>query len=199
MFFALSLIVKRELLILFLLVFSLSAWGKESPSITLVQQKAIEYADLKPQQVTRWRKKLRQSAWLPRLQVGVDRQLRNDVDVRIEDSISVTSSGVVVGPEDTQQVLGQNRNFNFGVKAVWYLGETLFSPHDLNISREARAIAEDRERLLLRVNHLYFSWLAAKDTQKKELEAGLDVYTGGWFTLQLENKKENIKNGSSPK
>src|SRR3989338_7513460 len=63
MFFALSLIVKRELLILFLLVFSLSAWGKESPSITLVQQKAIEYADLKPQQVTRWRKKLRQSAW----------------------------------------------------------------------------------------------------------------------------------------
>src|SRR3989338_8877589 len=142
------------------------AKSEPDPFVQQLHTVALQQAGLETRHIGQWRKKIRRAAWLPRLQVGVDRSLHNDVDVRVQDSVSVSSGGVVVGPESTQQMASQNRNINFGVKAVWDLGATIFSYDDLRVSQEARSLSMERERILTRVNENYFEWLKAKAATK---------------------------------
>ena len=164
----------------------------------------MAYGRLQPKNIHEWERKSRKSALLPRLQIGFERQMRHALDLNVEDSVSVSSSGITVGPAQTQQALDAQRNNDFEVKAVWYLDQLLFSRDHLDISQEARYLSAERERVLAQVREAYFKRqyvlkememlkragesrlkLELKELEVAEATAALDNLTGGWFSAQI--------------
>lgn len=174
------------------------------PSIEMVSQKALVYARLDPSTISGWRKNLRKAPILPRLQFSYERRIRDYVNVDIQDTVAVNSTGITVGPPQQQQVQNLDNNNNFEVKAVWYLDQLLFSHEDIDISAEARELARERERILGQVRQFYFKRerlgheMAAlkkmgeagiewelKQLELAETTAALNNLTGGWFGATL--------------
>ena len=122
------------------------------------------------------------------------------MNVDVQDSVAINSSGITVGPPQQQQVQNLDNNNNFEVKAVWYLDQLLFSQDDIGISAEARELARERERILGQVRQFYFKRerlvretealkkmggasleMDLKKLEMAEATAALDNLTGGWF------------------
>ena len=155
------------------------------PPFYFVAKEALHYARLDPSSIQHWQKSIHKAPLLPRLQVGLERDLRNGLNLNLEDSLAVNSSGITVGPQKGAQAFDQNKTLNFDVKLIWYLDELLFSEKDLSISQEARYLAVERERLLESVRQNYFEYLKTKDSfEKNKAAAALDSLTGGWFSVQ---------------
>lgn len=183
-----------------------SGGSKKAPSLQEVSTQALRYARLEPKAIRDWEKKVRKAPLLPRLQLGFERAIKNGVDVNVEDSVAVNSSGITIGPTQSKQIQNADSDFNFEVKAVWYLDQLLFSRDHLDISQEARYLSLERERILSEVRKYYFQrerglkMLLLLEKQRapslereiKELEiaesvAGLDNLTGGWFGGQIRS------------
>lgn len=165
------------------------------PSMQEVYEQALRYAHVEPAMVKKWEHALRKAPLLPRFQFRFDRRLQDNVNVNLEDNVNVNSSGVTVGPTSQTQVQDANDDLNFEVRAIWYLDQLLFSPEDLEVSSEGRALAKDRERILNQVRKYYFDWRqlqTAPHPRRLELEevvAALDGMTGGWFTTQIGGER----------
>lgn len=192
-----------------------SAFGpgsRPAPAIAEVQYQALRYARLEASEISSWKRRVRLSALLPRLQVDYSRRVKNDVDIDINDSVYVGSNGVVVGPEEGSYSLNNNADQNVGVKAVWSFNEAIFNPDMLDVSAEARSLARERQAILAEVNRNYYEReriggeisaleldldlgkgdakirheIFMKKIAEKEAVAALDALTGGWFSRQLE-------------
>ncbi|OGQ06197.1 MAG: hypothetical protein A2W61_02465 [Deltaproteobacteria bacterium RIFCSPLOWO2_01_44_7] len=201
--------VTHSLFIFFLSLILLNAnwaWASENrvPSVQEVAEQALGYARLGPSTIRQWERKVRKAPLVPRIQAGFERSLKNNVNLNVEDSVAVNSSGITIGPAQQKQVQNADSDFNFEVKAVWYLDQLLFSKDDLEISQEARELARERERLLSQVRQFYFkrerglkelallkkSRVLPTDIELKKLEiaeatAALDNLTGGWFSSAM--------------
>jgi len=126
------------------------------PDIVEIQRVALEYHNIERDEVSRWKKRARLSALLPRFQVSYDRRIKNDVDINISENVYVGSSGVTVGPEDGTYAQNANSDQNVGVRAVWYLNELIFNPEQLDISRESRSLMHERQALMAELNKHYY-------------------------------------------
>ena len=184
------------------------------PPIAEVQQRAIEYARLDPSEISTWKRRARLAPLLPKLQVSYDRKLQYYVNVDVNDSVYVGSSGTTVGPRQGSYKSNQNNNNDVGIKAVWSLNETIFNADMLAVSEEARALARDRQAILAEVNKNYYerdrvageiaflskSLVSSPDDDKikqeifmkrvalDEATAALDALTGGWFGKEIEDR-----------
>lgn len=189
------------------------------PPITEVQLKAIGHARLEPSEISSWKKRARMQAFLPQLQVEYERRTRSLIDIGINDSVYVGSNGVVVGPEEGNYSYNNNADQNVAVKAVWSLNETVFNPDMLNVSAEARRLAENRQMILAEVTKNYFERerlageieylegeirkspepekirheIFLKGVSIKEATAGLDALTGGWFSEKIREDSRVAK------
>lgn len=181
--------------------------------IVEVQRHAIEYARLEPADISIWKKRVRYSALLPKFQVDYERRVINEVNVDINESVYVGSSGSAVGPNQGTYAENLNANQNIGVKAVWDFSEAIFNPDSIGISEETRLLARERLSLLASVNKNYFEREKVlkeielletelkqrpKDKEKQhdlhlkkisfdEATAALDALTGGWFSDQIKH------------
>ena len=84
------------LIILFL---SVTAEGR-IPTVQEVQQETIREAGFDRRELEDWKKRARWAAALPRLQVGLDRQLKDVVSLTTKDNISLAGGEVLVGPNE---------------------------------------------------------------------------------------------------
>ncbi len=168
------------------------------PDIAEVQERILSYADLRAESLQDWRSRARKAPLLPRLQLGIDRDLRRNLNQNIDDSVSVTGNGVVVGPSSQQNLLQNNNQLTFSVKAIWSLDQLLSSQEDLAISQEARYLNQERQRLLQETTQNYFDLKqlllrpsASSDNQLlvEEKIALLNGATGGWFMERLRGDK----------
>ncbi len=187
------------------------------PSIVEVQKRAIAHARLDPSEISRWKKRAKLQALLPKVQLEYERRVRDLIDIDINDSVYVGSNGVVVGPEEGSYSYNNNADQNIGVKAVWSFNETIFNPDMLNVSAEARRLARERQALLSEVTKNYYDReRLASDNERmkvisssaskierqivlnriaiKEANANIDSYTGGWFSEQVAECNNIIKN-----
>jgi hypothetical protein len=95
----------------------------------------------------------------------------------------------------------RERDFDAGARLIWQLGGAIYHPEEIDASREAREWLELRDEVLDEISQLYFerrralldlarerdAHLAARlSLRASELAAGLDAWTGGWFSAQLE-------------
>lgn len=183
-----------------------------APPIAEVQRRAIAYARLDPADISSWKKRARLSPLLPRLQVDYGMRLKNEVNVNVNESVYVGSSGVAVGPDQGGIASNQNSDQNVGVRAIWSLNEAIFNPELLAVSEETRLLARERQAILAEVNRNYYDRDRAKgemsllaeqlrkdprhEGTRRELllkrialdeaTAALDALTGGWFGGQLQ-------------
>jgi hypothetical protein len=181
------------------------------PPVQDVQKRALEYARIDVQDASKWKKRAKVAAALPRLQFDYISRLRNYVNVDVNDNVYVGSENVVIGPEEGSYKESADAQQSFGVKAVWALNELIFSRDTLNVSRETLNVMRERNALMDTVNKHYFDRkkligeiaqiaekkVPASEMPKKEHElfirriaveketAALDGLTGGWFSAQL--------------
>ncbi|MBI2092350.1 MAG: hypothetical protein HYT75_05105 [Deltaproteobacteria bacterium] len=171
------------------------------PDIYDVQKAALDYARIKPDELSDMKRRARIAAALPRIQVGAKKAFQNDIDISINDNVSVTTDGTTIGPETTDLQQSSDNDTSIEVKAVWSLNELVFNHDMLDVAEEARYQIRERRQILSEVNRLFFEWLElAKGIKKpdakkdrfqspyliEELTAELDALTGGWFSNQIK-------------
>lgn len=190
-----------------------STSGSKVPDIAEVQRRAIDYARLDPKEITTWKKRTKLAALLPKFQLDYGMAFKNDVNVNINDSVYVGSSGTTVGPEQGDVSQNINTNQNIGVRAIWSFSDAVFSPEELAVSEETRLLARERQAILSEVNRNYYERrklagelfflsaqlkktprddkvrqeIFAKNIALDEATAALDALTGGWFGAQISS------------
>lgn len=198
-------LIKKNLIFIYLISFILfrGSFGQtaEEPTLRQLEAAALKYSSLDPQEVMRWKSRVKWAKALPQVVVGYDQKFINQINNTIQDSISVTSSNITVGPPQAQ--LNQNNNLNqgFEAKATWSLDELIFNKDSLSISSESRYRTLMRSQVLDELYQVYFERkkLLLREGEKKreefssinqlrleELEAKLDSLTGGYFSKTTE-------------
>jgi len=173
-----------------------SLYCKGEPKINQVQEAAINYAEVQPEKIMRWRNQAAKRALLPQLSVGID---RNTSDLWHWEGGSTTKSD--------DDILRRGRdNIDWDITLSWNLGELIWNDDQANIDVRSRLMVQLRDDILDEVNKLYFERLRVKmeldnltiEERKKrfekelrlqELTASLDALTGGYFSQQINKGK----------
>jgi len=178
------------------------------PPLETLEEVAFKWAGLDPRQIQSWEKRSRWAAALPDLQVGWESNFLNQNTTIIQDSISVTSSGVTIGPESNRLNADIKSDQDFEVRAIWSLNELIFNRDQLNISREARDLLFIRARLREELHRAYFdlkSLILATKNEPHSLKdhhmtlrieqavAQLNGITGGKFQRLWEQNAISLK------
>ncbi|PIR16644.1 MAG: hypothetical protein COV46_07520 [Deltaproteobacteria bacterium CG11_big_fil_rev_8_21_14_0_20_49_13] len=168
------------------------------PDISVVHKMALNYARINPEDLSDLKRRSRRAAILPTFQIGAKRAIQNNVNVAIDDNVSVTSAGTEIGPTTSNIKQDSNDDISLEVKAVWSLNELIYNPDTIDVTQEARYQMRERRLLLAEVNKRYFEleklikFPDPKESPKKmdllkdELIADLDAMTGGWFGEQID-------------
>jgi len=166
------------------------------PSISEVQRAALHYLGLEPSRMRALRRGVDRRGWLPtfELRSALGRSRRRDLDHDQQFSSGALHSLVDRGQQ-------QSRDVDISAVLRWDLGNTLYHPEAVDVSRESRAVIELRDQVFDEINQLYFErrrvlldWASRPDPlslpaqrlrlRAEELAAGLDAWTGGWWSAR---------------
>jgi hypothetical protein len=169
------------------------------PEVGAVQRAALRYLELGSDRLARFQRRVARRGFLPELSVHGD---YGGVRASDEDhDQTVFASG------ERYQLLDRlherQRDFVVGATLRWDLGDTVYHPEELDISKEVRELIELRDEVLDEINQLYFERRrvlleraqlpdpAGPEAERlalraRELAAGLDAWTGGWWSRQVE-------------
>ncbi len=173
------------------------------PDIRKVQRASLRYLALQPERIRRLHAGLARRGWLPtlsiRLGAGHERERQRD-----HDEAFVSGEVRRLLDRETERAL----DFDASIIASWDLGAIAFDGDSIDISREARLLISLRDNVLDEVNQLYFErrgllrqlGRASSDgaqtgdrellqLRAAELAAGLDAWTGGWFSQRVARAK----------
>ncbi|MDH5566952.1 MAG: hypothetical protein OEY15_09830 [Myxococcales bacterium] len=167
--------------------------GAGDPPITEVHRAALAYLALEPSRMRALRRGAARRGWLPILSVRLGHD-RDTVQRREYDESFLSGATRNLFDESRDQA----RDLAVDLTLSWDLGDAAFHPEEIDVSRESRAVIELRDDVLDEVTQLYFErrrtlgQLAALDPEgadalplrhrAAELSAGLDAWTGGWFS-----------------
>ncbi len=166
------------------------------PPVEDVHAAALRYLDLGPARMRKLWEGSRRRGWLPEFELrggyGGDRQRGGDWD-------DAFLSGERRRFLDTDW--GHRRDFAVSALLRWDLGDVALHPESVDVSREARSVLELRDDVLDEVTQLYFdrrrvvlelasdappAELARLRLRADELAAGLDAWTGGWWSRRMQ-------------
>jgi hypothetical protein len=202
--------LKRNVLFLnFLMLLSLfsSFVRSEEPTLRQLERAALRYAGMDPAEAVHWKSRARWAPALPKVLVGYEQKSAVQVNNTIQDSISVTSSGISIGPPDSSFHQDDDFNQGFEVRATWNLDELIFNKDSLAISAESRYRTIVQTQIIEELHQTYFErkkfllregerkpeeFPAIKRLQLEELEARLDSLTGGYFSKITYGGKNEI-------
>ncbi|MGD0336526.1 MAG: hypothetical protein ABSB18_05435 [Candidatus Omnitrophota bacterium] len=174
----------------------LAQYRKNEPAIRQVQEAAIEYAEVNPEKIKRWRMQAAKKALLPQVSLGVD---RDTGDLWHWETGSTT--------RNDDDVLRRGRDtIGWDIRLSWDLGELIWNQDQTSIDVRSKLMAELRGDILDEVTKLYFERIRIKmelnnlsiEERKKrderqlrldELAASLDALTGGYFSEALNGRK----------
>jgi hypothetical protein len=121
-----------------------------------LEKAALRYSGTDPEEIQGWKKRSRWSAALPKLLLGYDQKLATQVNNNIQDSISVSSAGVTLGPPQSSFYENDNLNRGFEFKASWDLNELLFNRDTLAIATEEHHRSVARSQVLEELHLTYY-------------------------------------------
>lgn len=155
------------------------------PNIREVQNAAIEYAEVHPNKIKKWRESARKKALLPDVSIGLDRYV---TDLYHWDA------------GQNPDVLQRGRDIiTWDVTMSWDLGDFIWSTDQTSIDTRSRLMVQLRDDILDETTRTYFErcrlqiethFLPPEDLKAKmerelriqELTADLDALTGGYFS-----------------
>ncbi len=170
--------------------------AEKGVSVRCVQEMAIEYAEVSPEKIKRWRTGARWKALLPRLSVNFSESR----DENIEIYKSSSTSYVIEGPPEFGN--------DWGVDLTWDLSDLVWNDAQTSIDVRSKLMVQLREDILEEVTRLYFerkrllfeienmeagnieeekyaSRLLEKRLKVEEITAYIDALTGGEFSRAL--------------
>lgn len=168
--------------------------ARREPPVEAVYRAALDYLELRPEEVRSLRRGLAVRGLLPELTFRLERG-------RASDGVQSFDESFVSG--DTRRLFditrGDERETVATVTLAWELGRLAYDADAVDLSREARAVIQLRDDVLDEISQLYFerrrvlTELASLGPEPPpteawrlrlradELAAGLDAWTGGWF------------------
>ncbi len=154
------------------------------PGIREIQRMAITYAEVHPEKISSWRRQARLKAFIPRVDLGID---RNTSNLWHWDS-GLSPDVITKGPE----------YHDWDVSLTWELSDLVWSTDQTSIDSRSKMMVELRNVILDQVTRIYFERRRLQididrtreghgDCQMlllrlEELTALLDGYTGGGFS-----------------
>ena len=169
------------------------------PDILTLQKVALEWNEVHPDKIKKWRKALLKRALYPAVNLKVGGSCSDTYEIYT----SSTKSYYVLGP--------LQRDIDWSVSISWDLGDLIWSPYEKDIDSRSRLNTQLRLDILNELNRLYFerkalkeelleksSSLSKEELQRKillleELTANLDALTGGYFSKKLKESFERCK------
>ncbi|MFP8874117.1 MAG: hypothetical protein VCB42_06230, partial [Myxococcota bacterium] len=164
------------------------------PPLRQVQARALAYAGLGPDYFRRLRSGLSRRGWWPVLEL--DAGVAHDRAVREDEDQSFTY-GELHDLHD--RGVSRSRDLEASLSLSWDFGDLAYPTDAPELSREARQRVSLRDNMLDEINQLYFDRRRARvaldaygdkgdpeavllQLRAEELAAGLDAWTGGWFS-----------------
>jgi photosystem II stability/assembly factor-like uncharacterized protein len=173
---------------------ALSMFSHE-PTVEEIRQAAIEYAEVQPEKINKWRKAAARKAWLPDLRVAYD------------DSEDWQSSTYFYKDTYQAQYLKDNDitagiDKGWAVSLTWDLGDLIWNSAQTSIDVRSRLMVQLRDDILNEVARLYFERRRLqlemitiqlidfnsridKELRLQELTAGIDALTGSYLSKRL--------------
>lgn len=176
---------------------TISALEAREPDVAQTRAAALRHAGLLDAGEDRWTSRARLSALAPSLwELQTTWQQQQDSNLTTRDDLDRVTDQLDTRLTDHQ---GQEDTLRLSMQLRWELRGLIYSPDELNISRERARLADQRRALEEEVTRLYFArrrlqaaarlappsdWAQAADLrlQERELTDRLDLLTGGWFT-----------------
>ncbi len=166
------------------------------PDVLAVQRAALAYLELEPGLAHSLRVRAGRSGWLPILSLRVGHG-RDASRSRAYDQSFVSGAMRDLYDSDREK----SDDLSLDVTVAWDLGDVVFDPDEIDVSRELRSVIALRDDVLDEVTQTCFerrraiAELAARDAsdpeagalrlRAAELAAGIDAWTGGWYTRAL--------------
>jgi photosystem II stability/assembly factor-like uncharacterized protein len=171
----------------------LSIFSNE-PTIGEVREAAIQYAEVHPEKILKWRKAAAGRAWLPDVRVAYGK----NKDWQSSSYFYSTSSQKYKDDDITK---GKDKAWS--ISANWELGDLIWSSAQTSIDTRSRLVVQLRDDVLSEVTRLYFERrrrviemlisppgdIAEKiesELRLQELTAGLDAMTGSYFSKKMD-------------
>ena len=173
---------------------ALSMFSHE-PSVEEIRQAAIEYAEVRPEKINKWRKAAARRAWLPAVRVAYD------------DAEDWQSSTYFYKDTYEEQYLRddditEGNDKGWAVSLTWVLGDLIWNSAQTSIDVRSRLMVQLRDDILNEVTRLYFErrrlqleiislqptdFNSRLDTELRlqELTAGIDALTGSYLSKRL--------------
>lgn len=122
-------------------------------------QQAIEWAwhqaGMDDHRTVRWEKGASRAGWMPRLEIGGDFRGDTRDGESEDDAISVTSTGVTIGPPERGWDWYRRSTWRVSSKVVWDLGAVAFNRDQIAISQERRRLSEEKASIAKTIIHFY--------------------------------------------
>jgi hypothetical protein len=167
------------------------------PPIERVHREALHYLGLAPSRMEALRRGAQQRAWWPVVVVRATAQWDDSWSTDFDQAFLSGSTRHL-----TDRGRDRGDDFDVSLSLSWDLGGIAYEPESIDVSRETREVIELRDDLLDEINQLYFerrrvlAELGALDEpptpeqrrlllRADELAAGIDAWTGGWFSRQV--------------
>ena len=178
------------------------AWPDDEPGLAQLHARALAYAGLAPDYFRRLQSGLARRGWWPALALragsAFDRDQRSSRD-------QTFTYGELHDLRDAST--DRSWDYDASITLAWDLGDIAYPADAPELSREARQVIGLRDNVLDEVNQLYFDRrraLLALDShldkhsseavglrlRAEELAAGLDAWTGGWFSRAAAGNEE---------
>ncbi len=167
------------------------------PEISELHLAAIDYLGLRREGIEALARGVRSRGWLPVVTLHGDYQRDRDRGADQNQSFSAGEIRQLQGRD-----WGDGRKLGLALVASWDLGDLAYHPESIDVEKEARERIELRDDVLDELNQLYFerrrvlgelaleadpeSPVALRmRVRAEELAAGIDGWTGGWFSRRL--------------
>lgn len=172
------------------------AYIREDSSLSIldVQKIAVEYAEVSPEKIKRWRDGAKWKAVMPKVSVGFSESIDDNTEIYT----NASTSYAVVGPRE--------RDYDWDIDLTWDLADLVWNDAQTNIDVRSRLMVQLREDVLEEVTRLYFERkrllaeitdmieskgnkegkILEKKIKLEEITAHIDAYTGGEFSASLK-------------
>lgn len=174
-----------------------TGWTSGDPSIEQVHRAVLREQNLGPDRMAALHRRLRFRGWLPTLSLRFAVEDQSDWS-REDDQAYITGGKRFLQDHDQ----GGGRDYEGSASLSWDFGDAAFEPETIDLAREERQWIGLRDDVLDEVNQLYFErqgllrrlgQLGGPESPEgdeeteilqraSELGAGLDGWTGGWFS-----------------
>jgi len=173
--------------------------GAGEPSVGAVQRAALRYLELGRGRLVSLTRRVGRRGFLPELTLRGDYSGFRSQDRDHDDTVFASGNRFRLFDQGGKD----GRDFLVGAALRWELGQTVYDPEEVDVSKEVRELIELRDEVLDEINQLYFERRRvllerallpepmSPESERlalraRELAAGLDAWTGGWWSRQVD-------------